>query len=82
MKTIFLFLPITIFFVTCTFAQTISNVKVSQNTFCPDSKINVTFETTGTFDSRNAFIAQLSDENGAFTSFTNLASTNSSANYI
>ncbi|HEX8547619.1 MAG TPA: T9SS type A sorting domain-containing protein [Cytophagaceae bacterium] len=62
-------------FLLCSFAQTISNVNVSNKTFCPGSKISVTFDTSGIFGVANTFKVQLSNERGEFSSVTNVDST-------
>ncbi|HEX8547304.1 MAG TPA: T9SS type A sorting domain-containing protein [Cytophagaceae bacterium] len=52
---------------------------VSPQIFCRGNKVSVNFETSGTFNLGNGFVAQLSNENGEFTSFTNLGSTTGSS---
>lgn len=77
-----LFITYSIISLVSSYAQTIINVSVSHQTFCPGSKINVTFETTGTFQSGNTFIAQLSNQNGSFTTFSTIGSTMAGSNSI
>lgn len=64
-----------IFFVTSKLAaQTITTTGVSGTSFCAGDITTVSYSVTGSFSAGNTFTAQLSDENGSFTSPTNIGS--------
>ena len=61
-------------------AQTIATQPLPKAGFCRGEVVSVDYTVTGAFVAGNAFIVQLSDPNGSFTSgFTNLASVSSTS---
>jgi hypothetical protein len=56
------------------FENSITTGIIPEGPYCACSNIMVTFTATGSFGSGNTFIAQLSDKNGNFRSFTEIGS--------
>lgn len=62
--TLFLSIPV--------FSQSISNIMVNGNKFCENDIFSVSYAVSGNFLNDNVFIAQLSKNDGSFSSFTNI----------
>ncbi|GAB3521605.1 hypothetical protein GCM10027442_46020 [Emticicia fontis] len=61
---------------------TISAPTVSNNNLCAGSAVNVTFATTGSFDSGNSFKVQLSDTTGSFRNPVVIGTSNSAGTVV
>jgi hypothetical protein len=61
---------------------TIGAPTVSNNNLCAGSTVNVTFNTTGSFDPSNTFTIQLSDTTGSFTNPIIIGASNSAGTVV
>jgi PKD repeat protein len=66
------------FFVSSTYAQSITTGAIGSSTICAGDSISVSYSATGTFTGKNNFTAELSDATGSFSpSFLNIGSVKS-----